>query len=90
MRPPMSSRVPIAIAVVVALAVGAAVVTWRAAAREARDLASRLTGCPAADITVEMMHFGDTESWHIDGCGIRGTLTCEPTDPGCYIVPDTP
>jgi hypothetical protein len=35
-----------------------------------------------------MEHFGDTESWRIEGCGIRGTLRCEPTDPGCIVIPD--
>lgn len=89
----MSSRIPIAIfiiAVVVALALGAGFVMFRAMHREARALASRLTGCPADEIEVEMLQLGDTDTWHVHGCGITGVLTCEPTDAGCIIVPDAP
>ncbi len=82
------SRLSIAASVVVVLALGTVVAARRVATHDARQLTARLTGCPADEIDLEMEHFGDTESWRIEGCGIRGTLRCEPTDPGCIVIPD--
>ena len=84
----MSPRAIRIVAVVALLVLGAGVVVVRGLALEARELASRLTGCPAADLEAEMLHWGLRESWRVEGCGIRGVLMCEPTDAGCIIVPD--
>lgn len=84
----MSPRLRWIVALVAVFVLCAGVVVARALALEARELASRLTGCPAADLEAEMVHWGVTESWRIEGCGIRGMLMCEPTDAGCIIVPD--
>lgn len=82
------SRVTIAVCVVVVVLLGIAVAARHAVTHDARQLTSRLLGCPADEIELSMESFGDTEAWRVEGCGVRGTLRCEPTDPGCIVIPD--
>ena len=72
--------------VVVGVAFAVALLVRRAAEQDARTTAARLLGCSAVD--VKWVSLGDTEHWRVEGCGMRGILVCEPSDPGCFIVPD--
>jgi hypothetical protein len=58
----------------------------RRAEQDARATAARLLGCKAVD--VKWVSLGDTEHWRVEGCGMRGILVCEPSNPGCFIAPD--
>lgn len=68
--------------------VGGGLLVQRWLEHDARAVASRLTGCPIDQLEVESIASGDVERWRIDGCGTRGTLTCEASDSTCFIVPD--
>jgi hypothetical protein len=70
------------------LGVGALLVVRRALESDARRTAERLLGCPTDDVA--WVTFGVTDRWRVEGCGVRGLLVCEPTDPGCFVVPEDP
>lgn len=83
-----------ALVTVVGLVLGAAVVAafvlLRTMQADARLKAARMLGCAVDEVEVEAMRLGDIEHWRVEACGVHGTLVCEPTDAGCFIVPDEP
>ena len=57
---------------------------------DVRRVASRVLGCPPEQIDVEPLEGGDVERYRVRGCGAGGIMSCEPTDPVCFIVPEEP
>jgi hypothetical protein len=57
---------------------------------DVRRVASHLMGCPADEIEVEALGGGDVERYRVKGCGGGGIMSCEPSDPVCFIVPEDP
>ena len=57
---------------------------------DVRRVASRLLGCPADEIDVEVLDAADVERYRVSGCGGGGIMTCAPNDPVCFIVPEGP
>lgn len=82
------SRTPLIVGTVVVAIVGGGVLVSRWMDHDARAIASRLLQCPFQDVAVESVSTADVEVWRVEGCGARGTMTCEPTDAGCFIVPE--
>jgi hypothetical protein len=80
---------PIAVTLLVA-ALLAGLWTLRHMHDDVRRLASRLMGCPADNIEVEALDGGDVERYRVKGCGGGGIMSCEPSDPVCFIVPEEP
>lgn len=76
------------VGLLLAAAVVAAFVLLRTMEADARQKAARMLGCPVDEVEVEARRLGDIENWRVEGCGVRGTLVCAPTDAGCFIVPD--
>ncbi|MFO0631622.1 MAG: hypothetical protein U0168_02090 [Nannocystaceae bacterium] len=71
------------------LAVALFAVLLRTMQGDACRVTARLTGCPLEQIEVDASSLAHwAERWHVQGCGITGTLVCEPTDAGCFLVPD--
>jgi hypothetical protein len=72
-----------------AVAAGLAVLLLRRwLAADARRVAASLIACPVEATVVESISSGWSESWHVEGCGARGTMFCELTDPKCSWVSD--
>ena len=82
-RPVRRGLVGLAV-VLLGVAVAVPLLVYRAVVDDARRTAARLLGCPT--VQVEAQSWGDTEHWRVEGCGVRGTMICEPSDPGCAIV----
>jgi hypothetical protein len=71
---------------VLGVALAVALFVRRALENDARRVAERLLGCPHVEVRWTSTGFAD--HWRVEGCGRRGTMVCEPTDPGCFFVPD--
>lgn len=87
----MSPRrlLPIALTLLVAALLGG-VWALRHMHDDVRRVASHLMGCPAEEIEVERLDGGDVERYRVQGCGGGGIMSCEPSDPVCFIVPEDP
>lgn len=55
---------------------------------DVRHVASRMLGCPPEQIEVDALEGGDVERYRVRGCGAAGIMSCEPSDPVCFIVPE--
>jgi hypothetical protein len=55
---------------------------------DVRRNAGRLMGCAASEVEVERLPGDGVERYRVQGCGGGGIMTCKPTDPVCFIVPE--